>query len=366
MKILYIDCGSNGHYRIYRRSLLKNSNINAVFVLPDKDDNLDSSYKQYIIPEWNIESINWKNYLSCMSKFKKIVRDVKPNIIHFLTGDILYPFYGVGIEGIKYQSQIIITFHHMNFQNGWKNKIKLISIFLIFRNISCGIVHSECIFIELKNRGIRNAVCIHYPAFNGIYLNNKEQLMHKYNIPTAGKILLALGGTRYDKGLDILLQALKNIDTDFTLMIAGKEEEITQIQIESLIQSYKDKVIVNLNYMTDIKMQELLNISDIICIPYRKSFNGASGPMCDGIGLGKMIIGSNHGTIGDIIRKHHVGIVFESESSNDLEEKLKMYLTEDFKYDDIANEFQKRLSILNFQKNYQEVYKENECKNRFH
>lgn len=52
--------------------------------------------------------------------------------------------------------------------------------------------------------------------------------------------------------------------------------------------------------MTDREFAEVIAASDIIALPYRKKFNGASGPLVEGVYLGKCIIGPNHGNLGKL------------------------------------------------------------------
>lgn len=73
--------------------------------------------------------------------------------------------------------------------------------------------------------------------------------------------------------------------------------------------------------MTDEEFEMAIQAVDAIVLPYRKTFNGASGPLGEGVAKGKMIIAANHGSLGDIVEKNHLGYTFESENI----EALKKY-----------------------------------------
>ena len=74
---------------------------------------------------------------------------------------------------------------------------------------------------------------------------------HEKKEHTKLKTLLSLGGTRYDKGIDILLNALKDVQDNFKLIIAGKEEFFSREYIEKKIESYRSKVELNLKFLSN-------------------------------------------------------------------------------------------------------------------
>jgi glycosyltransferase involved in cell wall biosynthesis len=77
----------------------------------------------------------------------------------------------------------------------------------------------------------------------------------------------------------------------------------------------------------------------------------------------KPIIGPNHGMIGDLIDRHHLGLSFESENIDDLSEKINLYL-DTYKADKEAslgshgNEYRESLKVERFIESYQNIYQE--------
>ena len=49
-----------------------------------------------------------------------------------------------------------------------------------------------------------------------------------------------------------------------------------------------------------------INACDYIVLPYRYSFDGASGPLVDGVIADKIIIGANHGSLGNLINNNNL------------------------------------------------------------
>ena len=140
------------------------------------------------------------------------------------------------------------------------------------------------------------------------------------------------------------------------MLIAGKEEDITKDQIEEETASYRDKVTVILDYLDEDRFAMCLNCSDIIVLPYRKKFDGASGPLGEGVAIGKMVVGPNHGSLGQIIRDNHLGFTFEAENEDDLCAVLEEAINSDWTADDRYIAYQELLSPRRFQADYKRLY----------
>ena len=91
-------------------------------------------------------------------------------------------------------------------------------------------------------------------------------------------------------------------------------------------------------------------------MPYRKIFDGASGPLAEGVAYSKTIIGPSHGSIGQIIRDNHLGKCFETEDVNSLARTIDNMLEAGFEYDEIAKQYQNSLKVTVFQENHKALY----------
>ena len=69
-----------------------------------------------------------------------------------------------------------------------------------------------------------------------------------------------------------------------------------------------------------------------------------------------MIIGSNHGSLGALIQKNHLGYVFESENPKELAKCISNALNSEFLYDQYAKSYQKSLDPQIFLQRYTELY----------
>ena len=342
MKIMYVDHSIEGHHLEYLKHLSENNEYESFALLPEKVTNLE--IRQIIYPHLNLKEKKLGAYLKYMKAIKKIAMQEKVDVIHFLDGDSTMRYFDAGYRYLK-KFRTVVTFHHL-----FPGKLRELSMKSILRQVSMAVVHTDEIEAKIRGYGCKNVKTIHYPCFLSVEPVEKEE--------TLVKTLLSLGGTRYDKGLDILLDALKDVQENFRLVIAGKEEFFTKAYIEEVTKNCRDKVELHLKFLSNEEMTDCLQKSDMIVLPYRKEFDGASGPLCEGVYLGKMIIGPNHGSLGALIERNHLGYCFESENSQDLAECISRALKTDFVYDQCAKDYQKTLNPKSFLQKYAALYGE--------
>lgn len=340
LKIMYVDTSTDGHHLVYLNSLLQAASEESFAVLPEHEGEVEGR----CIEISGLVLRTFSGYRAWMKSLKEIADREAPDAIHFLNGDSIMRYFGMGLGQFR-KYKTVMTFHHL-----FPGKLREISMKSMLHQVGAGVFHTEVIKQTVGEYGCKNIHCIPYPCF----LNTPIQPGQGYqNEPP---VLLALGGTRHDKGLDILLEAMKFVNQPFRLIIAGKEEDIKKAEIERQIQTYRAQVELKLCFLTDKEVLGYLQKSDIIVLPYRKEFDGASGPMCEGIYLGKTIIGPNHGSLGQLIPRYHVGYTFESENVMKLAECLNHALKKARIYDETARKEQEELNPVLFQERYIGLY----------
>ena len=350
MKVLYVDIETGGHHQTYLKALMDIPGKENVLVLPKKIEGLNA--KQYVFRKTDFFNKKLPEYYKWTKEVKDIIKKENPDVIHFLYGDVFYKCFGLGLEGLKKKYKIVNTIHALK-----KGKIGMISLKRIMRLSSVGVVHTDAIFDEVKNTGIENIVHIEYPHFSTGYNIDKIAARKYYGLKEDSFVFGCIGGTRYDKGLDILLEALQNVEGNFELLVAGAEDAIKREDIEKPAKSYIDKVKLHLSFLTDEEFEMAIQAVDAIVLPYRKTFNGASGPLGEGVAKEKMIIAANHGSLGNIVEKNDLGYTFESENSEALKKVLNMAIQRtNYMYDEKANAYKNKLSINEFKKQYCELY----------
>ncbi len=342
MKIMFVDTRTYGHHLIYLNNLLQAASSESFVVIPENGECVTGRCHNIPVPA--IRKIF--GYRKWIEDLKKIALEEHPDIIHFLDGDTIMRYFGWGFSEFGF-CKIVITFHHF-----FPGKMREISFKRMLKSATVGVFHTEEILDKIKAFGCKNVKCVPYPCFLKAPMQKGEG--YQNNPP----VLLALGGTRYEKGLDILLEALKLVELPFRLVIAGGVTDFDGEYIEKAVQDYYSSVKWDLRELSEEEVLAYIQHSDIVVLPYRKIFDGASGPMCEGVYLGKTIVGPNHGSLGDLIQKHHVGYTFESENIADLAKSLNMALENSFVFDAKASEYQRSLHPEIFKNSYLEIYQQ--------
>ena len=349
MKIMLITSALSGHNIPYLKSLLRSIEAEMVLCVPDhSSDGCFNAGRIYINPFIR----NGKSsYFQWMRDIKKIARKEKPDIVHFLVGDALYHYAGFGIGSIR--AKKVITCHHVR---NWSPLAQRIYRHISHR-VDAMVYHTDSLVSRMNRLGILNAYHIEYPHFNdkpGIDPSDAKRML---GLPDDGTpVILALGGTRFTKGLDLLLEALNAVDAAFYLLIAGKEENFSEAYVREHSAGYREQVFLKLRFLTDEEFALCLDACDIVCLPYRKSFDGASGPLGEGVHRGKMIVGPAHGSLGSIIRNNHLGRNFESENVQALAGALNAAIRETWEPDEAYRRYQSSLEPELFQEKYRELY----------
>lgn len=326
-----IDFSREGHHKIYQESLLK------------------IKYLELLIFE---ESFSLKkDKFKFFKKILKVIDLEKDEDIHYLTLDFLYKY--PLIKKMNKNRIVIGTLHKE--PNNFFKKILLKNF---SKKISKIIVHSEFIKNKLNEIGIYNVEVIEYPSFYNYSKLKKENLREQEKI---GKkiVISCLGGTRFDKGLDILLKAFEYIEEDIKnkilLNIIGKEEYFKKDYINQMAKKNKINIRDKYGFVTDEEFIKNVLITDIMVMPYRKIFGGNSGPMTEAI-VNKIPSLVPSGTnIGNLVEKYDLGDIFESENPKDLAKVLSRMVKEKKEY--FSTTYNEKLTLEKFIKRHEEIYK---------
>lgn len=344
-KILLVDDSLSGHHKIYMKNIIENINKNFVVVLPDVIDEI--SIKCSVV-KYNQKKFSLLQYIRYINKIRDIAKKEEVDIIHFLSGDSFYKYFGLFFYKLKKQ-KIVVTFHKIP-----EDSLHLLSLKRICRYIDIAIVHSSYLQNVAEKMGIYNVVKVSYPSF--CKKKNKVFIKKMLGIEDNEIVIGAIGGTRKSKNIGLLLDALANIDVPFRLIIAGKLEDYGEVYIREKVDKYINNVSLILKILDDEEYSNVINACDIIAIPYTRSFNGASGPLCDGVYTNAFIIGLDAGNIGKTIKDNHLGYTFKADDCESLCEVIKYAIKNEFKRDDKYYAFQSELNPKNFVQSYERIY----------
>ncbi|MGN1234529.1 MAG: glycosyltransferase family 4 protein [Christensenellaceae bacterium] len=331
MKVLLIDNVTDGHHLVYANALKASSAYEAKLVLPDASADL-------IIGKHDLSGLHIGEYLAFVKEIRAIVRAERPDVVHFLNANVLVNYCGLGLGWLKGYKAVFT--HHLHFTG----KLKTIGLKRLAR-LGTAVVHTSVLEQAFAAYGgpVRH---IEYPDF----------LFEEVEERPKGRKLLALGQTRYDKGADLLIEALKGVDIEYSLLIAGAPVDFTEADLRERAKELGEKASFDLRYLPEETMKRYLKEADVIVLPYRKVFDGASGPLTEGVGYRKLIVAPDFGSLGEIVRSRHIGYTFTCEDVGSLRDVLIRSLTEPFVYDETALAYRQFLSPERFRREYAELY----------
>ena len=277
--------------------------------------------------------------------------------MHLITGDKFYilPLFK-SLE--RKNRKVLVTIHRFP-----TRKLQQLLLKNFSKRVSSFIVFSDYLKTEFENIGIHNVMVVPYPTFyNYSLVPCKDTLKKLYGVQD--KIVIsALGGTRYEKGLDLLISSFQylsdSIKQRIILNIAGREEDFKRDYIEQLLKKYNVKALLTLKSLSDVEFCENVKMTDIMAIPYRKSFNsGASGPMTEAMSQGIPSLFPKCGSLECYEQKYRVGCTFECENLRSLAETILYMIENDIQIDySVSSIFTNEGFIKNHEHIYQEQFK---------
>lgn len=128
--------------------------------------------------------------------------------------------------------------------------------------------------------------------------------------------LLVFGTLRRNKGILEAMQGLVEAHAGgaaVSLIIAGTPDPVEPdywAQCEALAVQHTDAITVELGFVTDERLEALMNSSDAFLLPYR-NFHSQSGVAMVAASNGRPVIASRAGGVGDLISDGMAGIAIE-------------------------------------------------------
>ncbi len=149
----------------------------------------------------------------------------------------------------------------------------------------------------------------------------------KLNLPSDRQIILFFGAIRPNKGLDILLKALKIIKSRnrrVLLVIAGGllgrfsfesySDMIRKSDLSEHVQTF-------IQFIPEEEVDYFLSASDLVVLPYLK-FESQSGVLLRAYAHKKPVVASNVGAMGELVNSDEVGLVVEPGDAEPLAEAI--------------------------------------------
>lgn len=350
-----VHCGM--HYYLDAFKQLIASDKYKVSILSNYDDNgnifLKHQFRGSIIRKITCLLIN-------LFRVYKFIRKHPNDMFIYLTyGNTIDVPYMYIVSKAKYH---MIDIHEAIAQH-IDNKEWLKNVFrrIYTKNITTVITHSkrtEDFLSEWSYVGKSMFVPHFKYRFNKIYIESNLS-PDIYDVIKKDKInLLFFGNITHAKGIDILLSAVNELDTetmkDVNVIVAGKDADGTFSTVEL---KYPNKVQFILRHINDDELVFLYQHSNYICMPYRKT--SQSGILEMAFYFKKPIIASRIPYFEKMLNEFKsFGILAAGNNITDYSAAIKLALSfkhEDFFSDDDYSVYENRKEILSFKNNFQSI-----------
>lgn len=350
MKVLLCERTFSGHREIYMENLSKIPDIEFFCYAPS---NVGVEEDHYIFYDSAQHPKTMKTYWQWMNQIATICETKDIDIVHILDGDSIMRFFAIGFSKLN-KRKIVITYHH--YFDGFLRKISYKRM-SNRKNTVC-VVHTKSVQDALIQDGLKQVALCEYPAFNFYRLENMDKIQSKkkWGLPLDRMTIGIVGGLNSYKNILDYLQIMNQCQKKFHLLICGKEGDVCAEDINKKIEQYKDNVTLKAEKLTEEEYESAIVASDIIYCIYGKAFDGASGPLTDGVCAKKMILACEHGSLGRIVTDKHIGMVAAYDNEKQILKITEDALETNFIYDEVANNYRWELTPECFQEHYKEIY----------
>jgi glycosyltransferase involved in cell wall biosynthesis len=173
-------------------------------------------------------------------------------------------------------------------------------------------------------------VFIPHPLYDNFSKKISKELARKYlNIELDEKIILFFGFIRKYKGLDILLDSIKILQTSYPslkLLIAGEFYDDQKLHIEQIEKlGIEQQLILRTNFISDNEVKYYLCASDVIVQPYRSATQSGVTPLAYHFEI-PMIV-TNVGGLPALVPDNKVGLIAEPTAASIAEKIIQYFQT---------------------------------------
>jgi len=164
----------------------------------------------------------------------------------------------------------------------------------------------------------------------------------KLDIPADKKVILFFGFIRDYKGLDILIESMKDLDKSYLLLIAGEvygEFKKYEQQIDKL--SLRNRINLQIRYIPETEIPLFFSASDVCVLPYRSATQ--SGIVGIAYHFDLPVIVTNTGGLAEMVEENQTGLILNDLSPVKLSSAIQKYFAGGLKEKFIPNIKQYRL-----------------------
>jgi glycosyltransferase involved in cell wall biosynthesis len=192
---------------------------------------------------------------------------------------------------------------------------------LLFQGVRV-MVHSKILRQSLaKEVGLEAIDYVPYPVDLGeTSTAGRSEARRRLGLPTNARILLAFGGTRLDKGVDLAVFALRHLPEFIHLLVAGRPVNFDARELSDIAESQavQDRLHLHLRFIEDEEVNTYFAAADVVLLPYRKAFSGQSGPLVRAAAMGIPIVSADNFVLLETINEYNLGAVFPAENVQEM------------------------------------------------
>jgi L-malate glycosyltransferase len=154
---------------------------------------------------------------------------------------------------------------------------------------------------------------------------------------------------RHEKGIDILIQAFRNvqkINSSAQLLLVGDGPQ--RLEYETLVKQLKlEQQVVFFGAADWETAMQLMSLMDVVVVPSR--YEGFGLTAAEAMAMGKPVIASDTFGLKELIEHEKTGLLFENENSDELSEQILRFLKDENLSEQCGqNAFQKALNQFDY------------------
>ena len=297
------------------------------FLFPGKSQFTDAPAPKDLDIHTRINSVNPFNWLSVGREIKKLNPDIV--VVRYwipLMGPCLGTILRI-IKKNKHTRIICIADNIIPHEKRFGDK-PFTRYFV--KPVDAFITMSEKVLSDLRLFTSKKAFLVPHPLYDNFGEKiSKEEARKKLKIKNEELIILFFGFIRKYKGLDILLEAMLEIQNSkvkkqpIKLLIAGEfyeDKKLYDEQIEKL--GIKDNLILHTDFIPDSEVKNYMCAADVVVQPYRNATQSGVTPLAYHFEI-PMIV-TNVGGLPAMVPDNKVGLVAEPNAVS-LAEKILEY-----------------------------------------
>jgi len=251
---------------------------------------------------------------------QKLVRNIKPKVIHYQNFPLIEIFYYVEKFNIialkKTKSKLVLTVHNVLPHN--TNKRLFGKYKWLYSNVDKLICHTKesrnILIDEFKIKEEKVHVVKHGPVKSGSKKYKKQEARIRLGYQNTENLILFFGGISPYKGVEFLIESFKAVINEMEntkLIIAGSGDYKYLNSINKYIYKYHlDKYIDQYFYfLSNEELALLICAADIVVLPYKEITH--SGVLFTAMEAGKAIIATNKGGLKETIDNGKNGVLVD-------------------------------------------------------